>query len=268
MIRELTSAEQQSILSSINREQYFLYYSYLTARKHNSVHYGQLTEQGELLGVLAFLRGLPFHAFSVFPVKKSFCARSVFIYMKEQLNLPEDAVGNVIVNEEAMALLASQLELVSAPKAMLLMKHIHQEALPPVDTSVVPLGPLYYDLIESKMADLDTMAFSQEELQYPFYGVMEQHELIAVGGYHIYNKDYVELGNIGVDIRWRRQGYGKKICAELTRAGLHVTSNVYLNVLEDNVGAISLYQSIGYELICKQYMVQFIQPLQPVLPLI
>ncbi|MEK5253001.1 GNAT family N-acetyltransferase [Paenibacillus sp. FSL F4-0125] len=178
--------------------------------------------------------------------------------MKDQLNLPDNAVGSVIVNEEVMALLASQLELVKSPKKLLLMKHIHQEALPPVYTSVVHLGPSDFELIESKMADLDTMAFSKEELQYPFYGVMEQRELIAVGGYHIYSEDYVELGNIGTDVRWRRQGYGRKICTELTRSGRRVTSNVYLNVLEENIGAITLYQSLGYALMCKQYMVEFV----------
>jgi ribosomal protein S18 acetylase RimI-like enzyme len=178
--------------------------------------------------------------------------------MKEQLHLPDNAVGNVIVNEEVMAVIASQLELAKSPKKLLLMKHIHEDALPPVDSSVLHLGASYYELIESKMADLNTMAFSKEELQYPFYGVMEQKELIAVGGYHIYNEDYVEMGNIGTDVRWRRQGYGKKISAELTRAGRRVTSNVYLNVLEENTGAISLYQSIGYELMCKQDMVEFI----------
>lgn len=39
---------------------------------------------------------------------------------------------------------------------------------------------------------------------------MAQDELIAVGGYHIYSEDYVELGNIGTDVAWRRNGYGKK----------------------------------------------------------
>jgi GNAT superfamily N-acetyltransferase len=258
MIRELTPAELNSILSSIHREQHFLYYSYLKSRKHNAVHCGQFTDQGELLGVLAFLRGLPFYAFSVFPVEKSFCLRSVLSFMKKQLDLPNHAVGSVIVNEQVMEVLASQLKLVNSPKKLLLMKHIHKEALPPVDTSILHLGPTYFGLIESKMANLDTMAFSKEELQYPFYGVMEERELIAVGGYHIYSGDYVELGNIGTDARWRRQGYAKKVSAALTREGRRISSNVYLNVLEENAGAISLYQSIGYELMCKQYMVEFV----------
>lgn len=257
MIRELTEAEMKAILRSIQREQHFLYYSYLTARKQNTSHYGQFTEEGKLLGVLAFFRGLPFYAFAVFPVEKTFCLQSVLSYMKKELNIPNHAVGNVIVNEAVMEVLTSQLKLVKSPKKLLLMKHVHLNALPQEDTSVLRLGPPDFELVESKMAELETMAFSKEELQYPFYGVMEQSELIAVGGYHIYSEDYVELGNIGTDIRWRRQGYGKKICTELTRAGRRVTPNVYLNVLEENIGAISLYQSIGYELICEQYMVEF-----------
>lgn len=257
MIRELTEAEMEELLSSIQREQHFLYYSYLTARKQNTSHYGQFTEQGKLLGVLAFFRGMPFYAFSVFPVEKTFCVRSVLSYMKKELNIPNHAVGNVIVNEAVMEVLASQLRLVKSPKKLLLMKHVHLNALPPEDISILRLGPSYFEMIESMMTELDTLAFSKEELQYPFYGVMEQRELIAVGGYHIYSEDYVELGNIGTDVRWRRQGYGKKLCAELTRAGRRVTPDVYLNVLEENIGAISLYQSIGYELMCEQYMVEF-----------
>lgn len=99
---------------------------------------------------IGFFRGLSFYAFSVFPVEKSFCLRSVLAVMKDQLSLPDNAVGNVIVNEEVMAVLASQLELVKSPKKLLLMKHIHQEALPPVDTSVLHLGPLILNSLSRK----------------------------------------------------------------------------------------------------------------------
>lgn len=258
MFRELTSTELNEILSSINREQHFLYYSYLTVRKQNTVHYGQYTDQGELLGVLAFLRGLSFYAFSVFPVQKSFCLRSMLSFTKEQLHIPNNAVGNFIVNEEEMAVLGSQIEILKPSKKLLLMKHMHQGVLPPADKQVVHLGPPYFELIESKMTELQTMAFTRDELRHPFYGVIKQEELIAVGGYHIYSEDYVELGNIGTDASWRRQGYGKKVCTELTRNGREVTPNVYLNVLEENVGAVQLYQSLGYELICEQYLAQFV----------
>ncbi|MEC0240306.1 GNAT family N-acetyltransferase [Paenibacillus dokdonensis] len=258
MFRELTSSELDAILSSIHREQHFLYYSYLTHRKQNTVHYGQYTDEGELLGVMAYLWGLPFHAFSVYPMKKSFCLRSMLSFMREQLELPNDAVGSFITNEEEMEVLSQQIEFLKPSRKLLLMKHIHQEALPPEDQRVMRLGTPYFEHIESKMKELHTMAFTKEELCNPFYGVLEQEELIAVGGYHIYSEDYVELGNIGTDAAWRRQGYGKKVCTELTRKGRSVTPNVYLNVIEENVGAIGLYRSIGYEVICNQFIVEFV----------
>lgn len=258
MFRKLTAAELDVILSSINKEQHFLYYSYLTFRRQNTVHYGQYSDQGELLGVLAFLSGLPFNAFSVYPVQQSFCLSSMLAFMKDELHLHNHAVGSFIINEEELQVFASQLEFYSPPQKLLLMKHIHEDVLPTADKHVMHLGPAHFQRIEAKMNELQTMAFSKEELQNPFYGVMAQDELIAVGGYHIYSEDYVELGNIGTDVAWRRNGYGKKVCAELTRQGHAISANVYLNVFEENVGAISLYQSLGYELICQQYIVEFV----------
>lgn len=49
-----------------------MYYTYLTTRRSRSVHYGHFSEEGELLGVLAYLRGMPFHAFSVLPLSGRF----------------------------------------------------------------------------------------------------------------------------------------------------------------------------------------------------
>lgn len=257
MYRELTHADLDIILNSIDREEHFLYYSYLTLRKSGTVHFGQYSDQGELLGVLAYLKGLPFHAFSVFPIHRSFDLQSILSYMKEELDLPKDTVGSFIVNEEVMVDIVSQIEFVRPPSCLLLMKHIHMNALPPIDKSILHLGASHAACIESKMNELNPLAFTKEELNYPFFGVMSEQSLIAIGGYHIYSKEYVELGNIGTDVAWRRKGYGQKICAALTRSGRAVSPDVYLNVFENNVGAVHLYRSIGYEVLRKQYLVEF-----------
>lgn len=143
------------------------------------------------------------------------------------------------------------------PTGILLMKHRQLEDLPLGDDKVFRLDPSYFDMIESKMAEFHSLAFAREELPHPFYGVVQDHELIAGVGYHIYSDAYVELGNIGTDAAWKRQGYGKKVCAELTRKGRAITPHVYLNVLEDNLSAVRLYQSLGYVTVCKQYIVEF-----------
>jgi len=257
MIRKLTQAELDALIGTIERERHFLYYSYLTNRRPYTAHYGLFSDDGVLLGVLAYFTGLSFHAFSVYPVQESFRIQPLLPFMQQELNLPVDAVGNFIITEEEMTLLAPQLAFVKPPKPLLLMKHVDQDAVLPEDRQVVRLGPSDYERIKSKMAELNTMAFSREELQHPFFGITEQEDLIAVGGYHVYSEDYVELGNIGTDVLRRRQGLGRRICAELTRQGRAITPHVYLNVLEDNTAAIGLYHSLGYEVICKQYIAEF-----------
>ncbi|MFD0713282.1 GNAT family N-acetyltransferase [Paenibacillus sp. GCM10027626] len=258
MHRILTSAELDTIRDQIDRDQHFLYYSYLTVRRPNTVHYGQFSDDGALLGVKAYLTGLPFYAFSIYPILETFCLRKMQAFMRAQLQLPDQAAGNSIINEAELTILASQLDLLRRPRKILLMKHLHQQALPPVDPQVVQLDASYYERIAAKMAVMQTMAFTEDELRYPFLGIIRQDELIAVGGYHIYTEDCVELGNIGTDAAWRRQGYGRKLCAELTRRGRAVSRSVYLNVFADNSGAIQLYHSLGFEVVCTQYMIEFL----------
>ncbi|MFD0617011.1 GNAT family N-acetyltransferase [Paenibacillus sp. GCM10027629] len=257
MIRKLSQDELDTLLHTFEREQHFLYYSYLTNRRQHTVHYGQFTDGGELLGVLAYFTGLSFNAFSVYLVQESFRIQSMLPFMQQELQQLEDAVGNFILTEEEMGLLAPQLTFVRPPKPLLLMKHTDREAMPSEDQHVMRLGAGDYERIESRLAALNTMAFSREELKYPFFGVMDEQELIAVGGYHVYSEDYVELGNIGTDISRRRQGLGRRICTELTRQGRAISPHVYLNVLEDNTAAVQLYRSLGYEVICKQYIAEF-----------
>ncbi len=249
--------ELTAILNTIDRDHHFLYYSYLTARKHNAQHYGQFTDEGELTGVLAFLKGLPFYAFSAYAVQRAFQLQPVLSYIKRQLQLPDQATGSFILNEQEMAYLSAQVNFTRPPRGLILMKHMNLKALPPQDERVQQLASFSFPQIEELMAELNTMAFTKEELNYPFFGALAEQKLIAAGGYHIYNGDYAELGNIGTNTAWRRQGYGRSISAELTRNARALTPNVYLNVLEENEAAIRLYESLGYERICKQYIVEF-----------
>jgi len=96
----------------------------------------------------------------------------------------------------------------------MLMKHQSSVNLPPVEEQVVRLEPESYHRIESKLTEWKMMGFSKEELSNPFFGVWAENELIALGGYHVYSKEYFELGNIGTDENWRNRGYGKKISAQ------------------------------------------------------
>lgn len=257
VIRRLRPEELDILLASVNQEQHFLYYSYLTYRRHVSLHYGQFSESEELLGVLAYLNGLSFHAFSVYSIRPQFQLRSVLAHIEQELNLTGSAEGSFIVPAAEWKGLSSEVDVIKPPTEIWLMKHVDSERLPLTAEEVILLGPDHFVRIEDKLAEIQAMAFAKEELKNPFYGVMQDQELVAVGGYHIYGQDYVELGNIGTDRGWRRQGLGKKVCTELTRKALDISPHVYLNVLGTNRAAIQLYQSLGYVTVCKQYLVTF-----------
>ncbi|REK76691.1 GNAT family N-acetyltransferase [Paenibacillus paeoniae] len=257
MISPLQPEEMDTILNTIDRERHFLYYSYLTSRRSRSIHFGHYSDTGHLLGILAYCSGLSFHAFSVYPIQDPFCVKPLFAHVKERLNLPAEAVGSFIVHEEVKEQLEQQLVLAKPSIPIHLMKHRHSLPLPPADEQVVQLEPASYIEIENKLTEWNTMAFAKEELQNPFYGIWEERQLIALGGYHVYSKEYVELGNIGTDVNWRNRGNGRKISAQLTRSGYAISDHVYLNVLANNAGAIHLYQSLGYDTVSHQFIVTF-----------
>jgi len=108
MIRLLTSEEMDVLLSAMDREKHFLYYSYLTSRRPHTIQAGHFTADGKLLGVLAYCRGLPIHAFSVYPIQEGFQVKRVQRFLQECLELSAAAIGSCIVNTEVKDWLARQ----------------------------------------------------------------------------------------------------------------------------------------------------------------
>ncbi|KPC71083.1 hypothetical protein ADL26_16070 [Thermoactinomyces vulgaris] len=256
--RRLQPNELDELLTKIDKESNLLYFTYLTVRRQQTVHYGQFSSDARLLGVLAYLYGLPFHAFSYALFSEEVCIRPLLTYLKEDLDLPDGDVGSTFVPEKDVPIFTSQLGCNSPQKVLNLMKHIDLARLAPVDHRVVRIEPHHFGLVKSRMKEIDAIAFTEEELNnLPFYGVFDNDELVAVGGYHLFDSVYVELGNIGTTVSRRRQGWGRIITTELTRRAREYSSDVYLYVFDDNVPAIRLYESLGYRLISKLQRMEF-----------
>ncbi|SFJ17709.1 GNAT family N-acetyltransferase [Thermoflavimicrobium dichotomicum] len=255
--RRLKQKEMDYILKNIEKEKQLLFYTYLTVRQKKTIHYGQFSDDGELLGVIAYLKGLPFHAFSYYFIKENVKIRPLLSYIKDDLSIPDDSIGSTLIHEWEKTFFSSQIELIHPMKEMLLMKHVDLTCLPPADDRVIRLDPTHFRLIKLRMTEFKAMAFSEEELNLPFYGVVQNEDLIAVGGYHVFDHDYVEVGNIGTVEHMRRKGWGKRISAELTRKGREISEDVYLYVFSDNTPAIRLYESLGYQVISKPLLTEF-----------
>ena len=70
---------------------------------------------------------------------------------------------------------------------------------------------------------------------------------IAATGLGILDRDYIGIYAINVRSDCRRQGYARRICETLLKEGARAGANrAYLQVLEGNLPAIELYQSLGF----------------------
>lgn len=260
MLRRLTETELDALLGHISKDEHFLYYTYLTSRRSRSIHYGHFSPEGEMLGVLAYLRGMPFHAFSVLPLSDRFAIEPLVKRIQSDAMLPSGAEGSFILSEEVRRRLEPQLHSVIHYRPLMTMMHPDPGSLPPADGQVVPLKPEHKERIVKRMREFQSIAFTEEELQYPCVGIFEDDELVAVGGYHVYSAEAAELGNIGTIASRRGRGYGAKITAELVRTAARLTSYVLLEVFNDNEPAIRLYRSLGFEQVNQLYMTSFRLP--------
>ncbi|KNB74713.1 GCN5 family acetyltransferase [Brevibacillus reuszeri] len=215
---------------------------------------------GEAIAVGTYLKGMPFHAFSVhlFDGAGTYSMEYMLAIFREELGekLPVGSTGVLAVNEDFLDRL--MIPNILSHKTMLLMKLTQPERLAPAGISRL------LELSEAKMAEemaeqLGMIAFRAEEVvEMPHLALFsETGEPMAIGGFHMYTEEFVELGNIGTSVHHRKKGLGTQITSDVSRLGLQKSSLVYLVVFADNPAAIHLYEQLGYETVAKFAFVEF-----------
>jgi GNAT superfamily N-acetyltransferase len=118
----------------------------------------------------------------------------------------------------------------------------------------IRLSPAHHD----RLAELYSLgggdAFDLAQLQYgTFFGTLVKNRLVAVAGTHLVSPTYgvAAVGNVFTHPHYRRQGYGtattSAVVAELLARGIQ---DVMLNVGQNNVSAIHIYERLGFERYC------------------
>jgi ribosomal protein S18 acetylase RimI-like enzyme len=84
-----------------------------------------------------------------------------------------------------------------------------------------------------------------------FYGVLEDEALVAVAGTHLVSRDEgaAAIGNVYTRRDRRGRGLGRAVMSAVLR-DLAGVETVGLNVRADNVAAIRVYESLGFERHC------------------
>ena len=82
--------------------------------------------------------------------------------------------------------------------------------------------------------------------------IMEEGEEVACGSC-VLERGYVGLYDIIVDEKYRKKGYGFMLCSALLGHAYKLgATNTYLNVVADNLPAVTLYKKLGFK-DCYQY---------------
>ena len=99
---------------------------------------------------------------------------------------------------------------------------------------------------------------SSQVTQGVFYGVEQDGQLISVAGTHLVSEAYSvgAIGNVMTHPDCRGHGYAtlttQAVCDELTRSGRDIQT-IVLNVRQDNVPAVRVYEKLGFARYCPFY---------------
>lgn len=79
-----------------------------------------------------------------------------------------------------------------------------------------------------------------------YYGIFEEGKLIAVTGERMKMDDFVEISAVVTHPEHTGKGLAKQLVAHTTNAIIEEGKTPYLHVVESNVGAIKLYEKLGF----------------------
>lgn len=255
--RRLALETINQLTEQTNRDQHLLFYSYLTQRK-DEVHFiGQYVEDN-LTAVLAYFYGFSFPAFSFHCIDRDeLDFPSLIRFTKGFIQLKENSTCGTILSHYDLQLFQSHGLITGTPQRFLTMKHMDKTKL--LDSSkgeVVTLEDV------SEVMDFlwngNMRFFTREELEKnPYLAVKEESQYIAVGGFRFYNSQLVEIGNVYTREDYRGKGLAKHLTSELTYLGYELLADIYLGVFADNLAAVHVYKSLGYEIMAEQMIVDF-----------
>jgi predicted GNAT family acetyltransferase len=79
-----------------------------------------------------------------------------------------------------------------------------------------------------------------------YYGIFKNDELVAVTGERMQMNDFIEVSAVVTHPNHTGKGYAKQLVAHVVNEVFNQNKTPYLHVIEDNRGAIQLYEKLGF----------------------
>lgn len=80
-----------------------------------------------------------------------------------------------------------------------------------------------------------------------YYGIYKNNQLVAVTGERMQMSEYTEVSAVITHPEHTGKGYAKQLVAHTVNAILEQNKTPFLHVAESNVGAIKLYEKLGFQ---------------------
>ncbi|MEZ7497662.1 GNAT family N-acetyltransferase [Flavobacterium sp. Arc3] len=80
-----------------------------------------------------------------------------------------------------------------------------------------------------------------------YYGIFKDSQLVAVTGERMQMNDFIEVSAVITHPDYIGKGYAKQLVAHTVNAILNQNKTAFLHVYEKNIGAIKLYEKLGFE---------------------
>ncbi|MFV8375814.1 GNAT family N-acetyltransferase [Flavobacterium sp. LB1P71] len=81
-----------------------------------------------------------------------------------------------------------------------------------------------------------------------YYGIFKNEELVAVTGERMQMNDFVEVSAVVTHPNHIGKGYAKQLIVHTVNEIFKQNKTPYLHVIENNIGAIQLYEKLGFEI--------------------
>jgi predicted GNAT family acetyltransferase len=81
-----------------------------------------------------------------------------------------------------------------------------------------------------------------------YYGIFKNDELVAVTGERMQMNDFIEVSAVVTHPNHTGKGYAKQLVTHAVNEVFNQNKTPFLHVIEDNIGAIQLYDKLGFEI--------------------
>lgn len=125
---------------------------------------------------------------------------------------------------------------------------IHDKIEIPFEDTIVKLGEQHREALLGLVKIVYPEYFKNKTATLGnYYGIFKDNQLVAITGERMKMNDYIEVSAVITHPDHVGKGYAKQLVAHASNAILNQNKMPFLHVAETNIGAIKLYEKLGFK---------------------